>query len=57
MKFTFSGYICVKITYVNIKNIKFDITDTGIGIKKEDLHKLFNVFEKIDHGESNHINS
>jgi len=47
VKFTKSGHIklslAVKGTMLVIK-----ISDTGIGIKKEDLPKLFNAFEQVD---------
>lgn len=28
--------------------LKISVSDTGIGIKKEDLHKLFNSFQQVD---------
>ncbi len=32
--------------------VKFSITDTGIGIKPEDMERLFNAFEQMDSGVS-----
>lgn len=31
-----------------IKRLKFSIQDSGIGIKKDDICKLFKVFGKIE---------
>ncbi|MEI6845513.1 MAG: ATP-binding protein [Candidatus Firestonebacteria bacterium] len=49
IKFTHAG----KITLTTEKDggyVKVSITDTGHGIKKEDLHKLFGKFEQISAG-------
>lgn len=47
IKFTSKGYI--KIGYSIVDNgIRFYCQDTGIGIKEENLHKIFNHFEKTD---------
>lgn len=52
IKFTNEGKIVIK-TYVeecesNRANIGFSITDTGIGIKSEDIGRLFNHFTQVD---------
>ena len=51
VKFTPSGYVILSISGVK-KNNKFhlqvSVKDTGIGIKKEDMHKLFGLFEQLD---------
>ena len=36
-------------------NLKFTVTDTGIGIREEDLGKLFKKFERVDLGHNNTI--
>ena len=51
MKFTFKGYIKIIAESVWIKNkqcVMLAVEDTGIGIKKEDLNKLFKLFSRID---------
>ena len=52
IKFTDSGSVKLKISVVEkisfkIK-LKFEVEDTGIGIKEEDQKKLFNSFTQID---------
>ncbi len=52
VKFTKSGYVRLKVdwrrNYKNIINLYFTVEDTGIGIKNEDLPKLFNEFVQLD---------
>lgn len=51
IKFTNNGYI--KIGYSSVDNgIRFYCQDTGIGIKKENLEKIFDHFEKADSNKS-----
>ncbi|MFA6806943.1 MAG: HAMP domain-containing sensor histidine kinase, partial [Bacteroidales bacterium] len=51
IKFTNNGYI--KIGYSCVDNgIRFYCQDTGIGIKKENLEKIFDHFEKADSNKS-----
>jgi len=49
-KFTFHGGITVKANLISINpaRIQFSITDTGIGIKKDDQKKLFKLFGRLD---------
>ncbi|MDR2598970.1 MAG: response regulator [Oscillospiraceae bacterium] len=47
VKFTEKGHVRLK-TKRSDKNIVFEISDTGIGIKKDDIRKLFNAFEQSD---------
>ena len=50
-KFTFQGSITVSINvFSNDDNdfVKFCVSDTGIGIKKEDQSKLFRLFGMIE---------
>lgn len=52
IKFTAKGKITLKISYepIDSENIllKFGVSDTGQGIKKEDIGKLFASFQQID---------
>ncbi len=48
-KFTKNGKITLSVETVNKVNIKFDISDTGIGMNKEQLE---NVFEEFTQAES-----
>ena len=53
VKFTFSGSINVGVTYLSESDlIVTEVTDTGIGIKHEDLPKLFKLFGKLDSSSS-----
>ena len=40
--------VSLKSTEDDCASIYFAVTDTGIGIKKEDIEKLFQVFERLD---------
>jgi signal transduction histidine kinase/CheY-like chemotaxis protein len=58
VKFTNKGY--VKLTVKTIEESSsvrctFDITDTGIGIKAEDIHKIFNQFEQANTSIAKHF--
>lgn len=52
VKFTHQGEVHLKIDFDRRDNdtvvMKAEISDTGIGIKKEDMHKLFNSFQQVD---------
>ncbi len=52
VKFTQSGEVHFKMGFERIDEktalMKAVIRDTGIGIKKEDMHKLFNSFQQVD---------
>jgi len=52
VKYTQQGTITVNIGYekagVNHINLTFRVTDTGQGIREEDLDKMFAAFERID---------
>lgn len=47
-KFTDSGGITIKARNADTGFVKIEITDTGKGIKKEDLGRLFNKFGRLD---------
>ncbi len=49
IKFTEKGGVFLKIDYDSSK-IRIAVSDTGIGIKSEDLEKLFKPFQQIDTG-------
>ncbi|MDD3877671.1 MAG: response regulator [Bacteroidales bacterium] len=52
IKFTDEGEIKIKISQTFktklAVNIRIEVSDTGIGIKKEDFGKIFNLFTQID---------
>ncbi len=52
VKFTESGEISVTVDYLEEENeiavLSFEVKDTGIGIRKEDIHKLFQSFNQAD---------
>ena len=51
VKFTKEGSVTLKVFWNNDKTnpeIMFDITDTGIGIKKENLTDIFGAFNQVD---------
>jgi CheY-like chemotaxis protein/HPt (histidine-containing phosphotransfer) domain-containing protein len=47
VKYTEKGYVKFKVTAVDDK-LMFEIKDSGIGMRKEDLPKLFNTFQRIE---------
>lgn len=51
IKFTERGYIKVRISLLHKDNhdyLKMQVEDTGIGIKKQNLEKLFESFSQVD---------
>lgn len=51
VKFTPRGAVTLKMDYEPIEggiNLKCSVIDTGIGIKKNDMSKLFQSFEQVD---------
>ncbi len=51
IKFTQSGMICLNVTGKCTDNkvmFKFEVSDTGSGIKEEDLNRLFVEFERVN---------
>ncbi|MBR1622555.1 MAG: hybrid sensor histidine kinase/response regulator, partial [Pseudobutyrivibrio sp.] len=52
VKYTEKGKVtfnvsCEKLNDINIM-LRFQVVDTGIGIKEEDIHKLYSPFERIE---------
>jgi len=54
VKFTEKGYVQLKITASN-GSLFFEIKDTGIGIRKDDLPKLFYAFEQVDKSKNRNV--
>lgn len=50
-KFTDSGTVTLRISH-DVKHVRFDIIDTGIGISTKDINSIFEQFKQIDGGES-----
>ncbi len=52
IKYTNSGYVALRLGYKwtasDEISLRFKVQDTGIGIKKEAFHKLFDSFEQVD---------
>jgi len=46
-KFTEKGRVCLKVT-PRKKVVTISVSDTGIGIKKEDMEKIFETFQQAD---------
>lgn len=52
VKFTRTGQVILKVDFTKVSDrviiLHVSVTDTGIGIKKEDLSKLFQSFQQLD---------
>ncbi|WP_042142714.1 MULTISPECIES: hybrid sensor histidine kinase/response regulator [unclassified Pseudoalteromonas] len=49
VKFTEQGYVSLAIEFIpNIQKLKFVITDSGIGMSKNELERIFKPFEQAD---------
>ena len=52
VKYTHEGYIRFRMNVLNTENgtvrLAVSVTDTGIGIKEEDMEKLFASFQRLD---------
>ncbi|MCR5772039.1 MAG: hybrid sensor histidine kinase/response regulator, partial [Butyrivibrio sp.] len=52
VKYTEKGSVTMEVTYKEADDdnisLRFTVSDTGIGIKEEDLNKLFSPFERIE---------
>ena len=59
VKFTQKGGVSMKIDVESLANgfikIVFAVTDTGIGIKKDDMNRLFGEFEQLDTKKNHNI--
>ncbi|MCL1865135.1 MAG: ATP-binding protein [Spirochaetes bacterium] len=54
VKYTRSGRIQFK-AYSDDANLYFKVIDTGIGIKEDEIDKLFDAFEQLDHKKNKNI--
>jgi len=59
VKYTEKGSVTLKADYELVDEehiaLSFCISDTGIGIKKEDISKLFSPFDRIEESRNKHI--
>ncbi|MBR1628129.1 MAG: response regulator [Lachnospiraceae bacterium] len=59
VKYTEQGSVTMTVGYEKLNdeyiNLNVDIKDTGIGIKEEDIEKLFSRFERIEEGRNKNI--
>ena len=50
MKFTLRGFVMVAISIVE-GSVRFEVRDSGVGIKEESLPNLFKLFGKLEESE------
>lgn len=48
IKFTASGFVCVRVLLTDRKQVRFEVVDSGIGIALEQQEKLFERFVQAD---------
>lgn len=57
-KFTEKGYVCLSVKIENIQQddieLFISVKDTGQGIRKEDISKLFGAFQQVDEKKNHH---
>lgn len=57
-KFTEKGYVCLSVKIENIQQddieLFISVKDTGQGIRKEDIGKLFGAFQQVDEKKNHH---
>ncbi|MCL1827432.1 MAG: ATP-binding protein [Candidatus Cloacimonetes bacterium] len=59
IKYTREGFVSLEAKYVHIDdktcNVVFIVSDSGIGIRKEDMDRLFSQYTKFDVEQNKHI--
>lgn len=55
VKFTKSGHIEISVKTENHDNVRFSVKDTGIGIRKSNIGKVFGSFEQVESSETREI--
>lgn len=59
IKYTKVGWVKIKLAHKNIDNDNIEliltVEDTGIGIKKEEMPKLFNKFQRLDERNNHNV--
>ena len=50
VKFTLQGSVHLEVTCIEGERFSFAVSDTGIGIRSEDLERLFESFVQVDSG-------
>ena len=53
LKFTNEGTVELRVIQLNNSLLKFQVVDTGIGIKSENIPKLTNRFESFNSNDQN----
>lgn len=48
LKFTLAGQVSVGVRSLSPQGLRFEVSDTGIGIRSEQIDKLFSVFTQAD---------
>ncbi len=48
VKYTHEGSVTLKVKYIGDGKLYFSVTDTGIGIKEENIEQLFTAFARMD---------
>jgi len=48
VKYTHKGTITLEVKYFGSEQIAFSVRDTGIGIKEEDIGRLFDAFKRVE---------
>lgn len=59
VKYTKNGQVALRIYVEEVKGenavVRYEVSDTGIGIKKEDLDKLFSSYERLEEKRNRNI--
>jgi len=54
VKYTEKGFVRFRVT-ATANKLMFEIKDSGIGIRKEDIPKLFNTFQRIENDKNHNV--